>query len=573
LKEGKVEQTSTVESAPLIEPEFRSIPLEDLCESPLNPRRHFDAGELRELADSIRAHGVITPILARPLVDDNGTPFLEIVVGARRARAAKLAGLEEIPARVRELTDAQVLEVQVIENLQRADIHPLEEADGYRTLHLKHGYAIEDLAAKVGKSRGYVYARMRLCALVEPARKAFLEGKLTPSTALLVARIPDDGLQEKATADIVDDEMGTREASEHLQREYMLRLSDAPFNTSDPGLVPAAGACNTCPKRTGNQRELFGDVKSADVCTDPPCFARKRDAYWAIEKLAAEARGQKVLSEKEAKVVLSPYGGGPVAGSGYVERRGACFDDPKARSYGTLLGKRAKDLVVLARDPRTGGACELIPKAAAEKALKEAGHAWARPAAKTKSSPSSGKDRKEREARTRQNQELSDRVTVAALDQVVAAVELHDLSEKDWRMLAPSVIESAFLSDMTGLFETIVARRGLSDGNGKAKRSNGADLLLHALPKMKKPQVAGLAMELAISMLRPSSYSPPGSTTKGMPTQKDVFEHFGVDLKKVEASVKAEIAAAPKAITKDKAPQKKPAAKASKKAQRPSASA
>ena len=483
-----MEQTSTVDPAPAFESQFQLIRLEDLSESPLNPRRQFDAGELRELADSIRGHGVITPILVRPLVSAAGEPFLEIVVGARRVRAAKLAGLEEIPARVLGLSDAEVLEVQVIENLQRADIHPLEEADGYRTLHEKHGYAIEDLAAKVGKSKGYVYARMKLCALVLGARDAFLQGGLTPSTALLIARIPDAELQLKATEWITrrDDEepMSFRLAAEYIQREYMLRLSDAPFQTGDPDLVPAAGACTTCPKRTGNQRELFGDVKSADVCTDPPCFNRKRDADWSIRKLEAEARGQEVLSDKVAGQVLSPYGSGPQHNSGYVELKQPCYDDPKARSYGKLLGKRAKDLVVLARDPTTGATHELIPKDAATKALKEAGHAFAKPAPKAKASSGSRKaiDTALQKVAAINREEIANRVTLAALAQVAGVFERRELTEKDWRILATSAIENAY---QVGDLDAVATRRGITVARGKSSTDR---LLLEALPKMKAPQ-------------------------------------------------------------------------------------
>jgi ParB/RepB/Spo0J family partition protein len=562
LKEEKVEQTSTVTG-----PEFQFIKLQDLRESPLNPRRRFDDHELRELAESIESHGVINPILVRHISDPPmsrllGDPHFEVVAGARRVRAAQLAGLAEIPARIAHLTDAEVLEVQVVENLQRADIHPLEEADGYRTLHEKHGYAIEDLAAKVGKSKGYVYARMKLCALVEAAREAFLEGTLTPSTALLVARIPDAALQEKATLWITrygaEEPMTFRAAAEYIEREYMLRLADAPFNTADPDLVPAAGACTTCPKRTGNQRELFAEVKSADVCTDPPCFARKRDSDWAIRKFEAEARGQKVLSDEQAGKALNRYG--VASGAGYVNLKDACYDDPKTRSYGKLLGKRAKDLVVLARDPDTGATYELVPKDAARKALKEAGHTFAQPAAKPKASagPSAKLDRDDYE----QRQDISRRVTAAALAQVAGVFERRDLTDKDWRLLAASVIESAG-QVMDQEFDAIAIRRGQFTGDN-GKMVSPVRFLLDALPKMRAPQLRGLVMELALGTLPEFG--------QGL-IQKAALDQLGIDLKKLEASAKAEIAAVAKPVTKDKAPQKKPAAKAGKKAQRPSAGA
>jgi ParB/RepB/Spo0J family partition protein len=236
-------------------PEFLTVALARLRESKTNPRRTFEPNAMQELAESIRSHGVLMPLLVRPA----GEAF-EIVAGARRYRAAQLAKVTEVPVRIRHLSDKEVLEVQVIENLQRADIHPLEEADGYRRLHEKHGYSIEDLAAKVGKSKGYIYARMKLCALVPEARKPFLGGTISPSVALLLARIPVPTLQAKAAKEVTAGQLGPmsfRQAVDHIQREYMLRLSDGGFPTTDPDLVPAAGACSTCPKRTGNQADLF----------------------------------------------------------------------------------------------------------------------------------------------------------------------------------------------------------------------------------------------------------------------------------------------------------------------------
>jgi ParB family transcriptional regulator, chromosome partitioning protein len=119
-----------------VQSEYRDLPLESLVESPTNPRRTFDEEALTELANSIRAQGILSPLLVRPL----GEQTYEIVAGARRYRAAQLAGLDYAPARIVELTDAQALETGIVENLQRRDVHPLEEAQGLRfILHLDVG--------------------------------------------------------------------------------------------------------------------------------------------------------------------------------------------------------------------------------------------------------------------------------------------------------------------------------------------------------------------------------------------------------------------------------------------------
>lgn len=136
-------------------------------ESQTERRKHFDKAALGELADSIKTAGLINPVLVRPV---NG--HFEIVAGERRFMAAELAGVSEIPATVRELTDEQVLEIQLIENLQREGLHPLSEAEGYDKLIRTHGHTAEEIADKLGKSKAYVYARIKLLALGPAARQA-----------------------------------------------------------------------------------------------------------------------------------------------------------------------------------------------------------------------------------------------------------------------------------------------------------------------------------------------------------------------------------------------------------------
>src|SRR5438045_9771318 len=158
---------------------MQDISLSAIQESKTNPRRQFDETKLAELAENIRQHGVLQPVLVRP--SPEGKPgFYELVAGARRYRASKLAGRESIPATVRELTDAQCLELQLSENLQRADVHELDEARGYAALMQlqPETYTVEVLAEKIGRSEKYVYARLRLNHLVDEVHQAFYAGKL-----------------------------------------------------------------------------------------------------------------------------------------------------------------------------------------------------------------------------------------------------------------------------------------------------------------------------------------------------------------------------------------------------------
>ena len=346
------------------------LPIERISECASNHRGLFDPALLAELTESIRQKGVLQPVLVRP----SGDRF-ELVFGHRRLRAAKAAGLRVIPATIRELDDLAVLEAQLIENCNRADVHPLEEAEGYTTLHRQHQLSAEEIAAKVGKSKAYVYARMKLAGLPAVARKAFLDGKLTAATALLIARIPDRKLAEKATKDLIGarEPLSFQAASRHVQQNYMLRLDDAPFPKADASLYAAAGACGPCPKRTGNARDLFGDVSDKDICTDPPCYRIKLDRHWKILADQAERAGQRVIPAGESGRVFTKWGG--------ITEAYRKLDDHYYLPSGNdityrQLVNRAKGedgLTVLARDPNDGMPQALFVVSELPRALAAAG--------------------------------------------------------------------------------------------------------------------------------------------------------------------------------------------------------
>lgn len=174
---------------------LQTLKLEQLHESPWNPRKYFDAGKLQELADSIKANGIIEPLLARP----NAKGF-ELAAGHRRFRAARLAGLEEAPVIVRAMADKQFLEVLLVDNLQREDLSALEEAEGYKTLMSRAGYDVRRIAERVGRSEKYVYDRVKLLELLPAAATLLREGQLTAGHAILLARLkPKD--QQRALDD------------------------------------------------------------------------------------------------------------------------------------------------------------------------------------------------------------------------------------------------------------------------------------------------------------------------------------------------------------------------------------
>jgi len=189
-----------------------TIALELIFPNPHQPRRVFAEQELQELAESIRQHGVIQPITVRARAE-----AFELVVGERRLRAAKLAGLTEIPAMVKELSDLESAEIAIIENLQREDLNPLEEAAAFNRLLSELSYTQEQIAARLGKSRPYVANTIRLLALSAPVAELVTKGVLSAGHARAVLSVPD-WQREVFAHRIVAQEMTVREAEKEAQR-------------------------------------------------------------------------------------------------------------------------------------------------------------------------------------------------------------------------------------------------------------------------------------------------------------------------------------------------------------------
>jgi ParB family chromosome partitioning protein len=247
--------------------EFQYIAIDQLVESKTNPRKTFDQKKLEELAESIRSGGLIQPIVVRP--KDNA---FEIVAGARRFRAGQLAEQFSLPARIKELTDAQALEWQLVENSQREDVHPYEEAQGFQSLLDLPGYDVAALVEKSGKSASHIYARLSLLQLIPAVAEAFQQERITASHAALIARLPQehqaDAFDNCWRKDWQDKEahlLPAKHLSAWIQTNLYLNLADAPFDREDPTLNPTAGACVSCPRHSGFNTSLFADVQG-DQC-------------------------------------------------------------------------------------------------------------------------------------------------------------------------------------------------------------------------------------------------------------------------------------------------------------------
>ncbi|RUV76187.1 MAG: ParB/RepB/Spo0J family partition protein [Mesorhizobium sp.] len=183
------------------------VPIEFLSPNPKNPRRHFGDADLTDLAQSIREHGVVQPVVARPSPTQPGR--YEIIAGERRWRAAQRAGLVEIPIIVRDVNDRTALELAIIENVQRTDLNPVEEAMGYQQLIDDHGYTQADLGQVIGKSRSHVANTLRLLKLPDVIRDMLVDGALSAGHARTLVTAEDPaGLAKR----IVEDGLSVRQA-------------------------------------------------------------------------------------------------------------------------------------------------------------------------------------------------------------------------------------------------------------------------------------------------------------------------------------------------------------------------
>jgi ParB/RepB/Spo0J family partition protein len=287
------------------------LPLDLLDVSPFNPRKTFDEAALGELVDSIRAVGISQPLIVRPEpLDGLVEKRFEIVAGHRRFKAATLAELEEVPCIVRELNDADARDLALIDNLQRVDVPPMEEAEAFGEL-LARMTGIPAVAMRVGKDLAYVTKRLKLLSLTPWSRDALRGRLITIDHALLLARLgaedqnqalkwcldPNAGPKKPVDKQIeeslkyVKDEGRYRtwepvsvvRLKEHIEQSTGRKLARAPWSLEDAALVPEAAACNACPSNTKANTSLFGDLDIEEAtCADGSCFQAKTAAFVEI---------------------------------------------------------------------------------------------------------------------------------------------------------------------------------------------------------------------------------------------------------------------------------------------------
>jgi len=285
---------------------YQEIDIKKLRPSGLNYRKSMDKQALEELTASVRAKGVLQPVLVRPLGGKgkakgkgkaNGQTH-EIVAGHRRFTAARAAGLKVLPAIVRDLDDETALEIQVIENSQREDPNPMDEAHGFKRLIKMGKHTPETLAQKIDHSKRYVLERLRLLDLPKAAREKVAAGDLPLGSALLITRIKGEKEQGEFLDHVLHGEYGNgmtiKDARQLLRQDYILDLSSAPFSTS---------GCNACPLRSINQIDLFPELKDSDECTDRDCYRKKTIEFY--EEMLAEKANEGFKIVRTAQKVRS----------------------------------------------------------------------------------------------------------------------------------------------------------------------------------------------------------------------------------------------------------------------------
>lgn len=286
VKKATVKKAGTTKqdaAAPAVNPviaagELKNVAIATIDFSPLNYRKFYSQTALDDFAAELALHGIISPLTLRSM--PNGR--YELVAGERRLRAAQLAGLTEVPAVIKVLTDAEVTEIQLAENLQRENPHPMNEAQAIGLM--KHVYkTVDAIAARLGKSKNFVYSRVRLLDLIAPIQEMFFADAFTIQEAFDIAALSAESQQEffnqYCTNWATEQDFKINNLRYALSR-FKYDLKNAPFNTKDKKLVPEMGACTNCPFNSATLKSLFPELAEQAICTKKDCYQSKCNAHF-----------------------------------------------------------------------------------------------------------------------------------------------------------------------------------------------------------------------------------------------------------------------------------------------------
>lgn len=254
--------------------QFQNIALKDITPDPNQPRKYYEEQAMNELTQSVRESGVLQPILVREQPDRHNKYIL--VCGERRYRASIAAKLKTIPAVIRDLTDEEALQLQIVENLQRKDVNPMEEAVAFKSFIEGKDWSFDDIAKRVGKSEYYVKQRIKLNSLTADFQKLLFQNKMSVATALLMAQLPEDTQTQVFDGRVDEDDLNNPnyefQVNKYYMNSYKGDLNNATFNTEDADLVPSMGPCTICQFNSAAAK-LFPDDTAR--CNNISCYKNK----------------------------------------------------------------------------------------------------------------------------------------------------------------------------------------------------------------------------------------------------------------------------------------------------------
>ena len=244
--------------------QIENLSIAKVIPDPMQPRKTFNEAHLQQLSESVKKHGVLQPITVRK----SGNEFI-IVMGERRYRASKLADKKTIPCIVREYKNNDVLEIQIIENLQRQDVEPTEEAQAIA--YLSEKYAPTEIAKRLGRTDNFIRQRLKLAGLIDGFKHFVRNGEMTISLGVGVALFEPE--EQQMMLETMGEDFNAHQINKMI-KDQTYDLEKASFDVNDKKLVPKAGSCVECPFNAANQGNLFGDGKM--VCTKAACFETKK---------------------------------------------------------------------------------------------------------------------------------------------------------------------------------------------------------------------------------------------------------------------------------------------------------
>lgn len=582
------------------EEQISHIEIGKIHPSKTNPRKNFDAEKLKDLADSIRTQGIIQPLLVRPawcmgktaeqiqLIngDAPAVDFLELVAGERRHRAANMAQLSRVPVIIRFLGDQETLELQLIENLQRDDLDPFEEAAGYQQLlnlrdgHGKPIHTVDTIHRRVSKPRRRVWYRLKLLAVPDAVRVSVLGGGLSVQAAELIGSIPTKELRAAAAEEILHPAMregplpvnGPGGVREVISLRYMRSLVGAPFDPTDKELVAVmeddqtgerigGGACGDCPMRTGNMEAIIGKTKRPDVCTNPQCFLKKSDVYFERLMETAVKDGKRVLTSKEAADVFDEDGSiyldcdyVVISGKPDPQEVRQDFTGRMPRWQALLEGLESKPQILIARDPK-GRVVELVDRALAIEAVnlaaKQKGEksifdrTAARPLSSNRASSAAtagnGDAEPEWKRQDRKNREIAKlnfQITLAGMTELIAAIDKGGPVKGFWDALIEASITHAGHDGCWLICKRLGLDPKAENGHTNIEGVQGA-ALEYGLTLPDDKLKLGYLVELLLSQRVKIYNSGSLGGIRGVEEFKRFAKLYRIDLGAVERSVKA----------------------------------